>query len=137
MERLKNEVHPIFFPRELNVPPVRVAILDTGANFDDRTSRYLYDNRIVDYWSWCATPNSAQGKSMFSGRNRNILPEGRDLDGHGTHVMSVLLEVAPFCEVYIAKVFEGRNDMKDDVSSANTAQRVSNVGVTAVMRPGT
>lgn len=38
-----------------------------------------------------------------------LCPNGDDADGHGTHATSVLLDVDPFSEVYVAKVFEGRH----------------------------
>ena len=125
MSILKERVHPLV-PQTDNACLVRVAILDTGANFNKRMN-FLYKNRIKDYWSWCGPESHVEGRSVLGNDGQPILPEGQDEDGHGTHIMSVLLQVAPVCQVYIAKVFETHNDLTDEMPSPTMAKRIANV----------
>lgn len=72
---------------------IKVAILDTGLDM-----RHLFiqarGERIKDIRSWV---NDLDGRQD---------PSTRDVSGHGTHVTDLLLDVAPDCDVYIARIAE-------------------------------
>jgi hypothetical protein len=42
-----------------------------------------------------------------------------DRDGHGTHAASVLSSTDPYCEIFIAKVFNGRQS--EDLTASHEA----------------
>ncbi|PON28461.1 hypothetical protein TGAM01_v202955 [Trichoderma gamsii] len=72
---------------------IKVAILDTGL---DRRHPFIQarNERIKDIRSWV---NNLDGKQD---------PSTGDVSGHGTHVADLLLDVAPDCDVYIARIAE-------------------------------
>ncbi|KAH6633954.1 peptidase S8/S53 domain-containing protein [Chaetomium sp. MPI-SDFR-AT-0129] len=74
----------------MTVPRVKVAVLDTGL---DERHPYIYDNsaRIREVRNWLPRHHESTGV---------------DSRGHGTHVTSLLLDVAPDCDVYCAHVAE-------------------------------
>ena len=70
---------------------VKIAILDTGI---DRKHQDIFAvaDRIIDVRTWA---NGAKGAQDF---------DGGDFHGHGTHVASIVLDVAEYADIYIAKV---------------------------------
>ena len=71
--------------------------------------------------------DSAAGQSVLA-EDGTTSDQGADSDGHGTMLVATLLKVSPFCEVYVAKVFENRYEMTDRLPSPLMSQRVANVG---------
>lgn len=47
---------------------------------------------------------------------------GKDEDGHGTHVLSILMKVTPTADFYVARVARTKNDL------ANSTWNVAQVG---------
>ncbi|KAK3613400.1 hypothetical protein LTR56_027907 [Elasticomyces elasticus] len=94
--------------------PVKVAIIDTGAVFTKRRAHVEYDDRIKGFW-----PDDDRDQL---GRPHHI---GRDDDGHGTHVASALLNVNPFCHVYIARAFHSRSEQLGSQMAEEVQQRVA------------
>lgn len=85
-------------------PRIKIALLDTGIDakrhpMDTRkiiaSHKTLDASRIADLW----THNMEQTKTM------------KDEHGHGTHAAGLILEVAPFANLYVAQV--SSSDTKD------------------------
>ncbi|KAI1330204.1 hypothetical protein F5Y16DRAFT_31262 [Xylariaceae sp. FL0255] len=74
---------------------IRIAIIDTG--IDDEDDNLIEFNRasgrIKDSCGFINDPNSKPDTKDY-----------RDVNGHGTHVARLILEMAPAAELYIAKV---------------------------------
>lgn len=118
MRKLEVDVHPMLSvcpPK----PPVRVAIIDTGAIFNRKTAIMTYDDRIKEYRTWVGAGSSSDGEREPT--------QGKDDDGHGTFVTSVLLDVDPFCEVYIARISETREALTDLGTQVPIQSRIANV----------
>ncbi|KAI3325795.1 hypothetical protein HD806DRAFT_491247 [Xylariaceae sp. AK1471] len=94
-----------FDETELADKRIRIAVLDTGydpgAIFFDRDRR----SRLKDWKDYVE-------------RDRTI----KDEDGHGTHVLSVLMQVAPAADIYVARIARGTPDLL--TSSANVAEAI-------------
>jgi subtilisin family serine protease len=82
---------------------VRIAVLDTGIDLDHPIIAKCKTS-IVECRSWVVDDTSIS-----------------DVCGHGTHIASVLLKLAPWADLYVARVF------KD-------ASEVGNAGVDAVVK---
>jgi hypothetical protein len=97
------------------LPPVKVAILDTGFHIGEKTWM-LYDERIKEARSWLgATPENI------------VLPGGNDPDGHGTHCATAFLKCASeSCELFVAQVFDSRPSR--DITGIDATDRVAQVG---------
>ena len=123
MKHLKAKVHPFLKTvrrRTRDVERVKVAILDTGASLDPIIIKERYSGRIAEYRTWCDTPVSESGREIL---------HGEDADGHGTQITSVLLDVAPQCRVYIAKIFESRMNKNSEVLNRSTQTRIAFVSI--------
>jgi len=75
---------------------IRIAVLDTGIFTDDDNFFRGAKDRIRGYWS----------PGQLGQANLN---DCRDSYGHGTHVARILLEVAPFADIFIAKISENKH----------------------------
>ena len=96
---------------------VRVAIIDTGAVFDKKTMM-IYGSRVKEVRSWVGLHGNKDGLWR---------PDGEDTDGHGTHATSVFLEVDPYSEVYVAKVFDSRDEKQGIAMQTKVQTRIANV----------
>jgi hypothetical protein len=74
---------------------IRIAVLDTGILASDNLIRAAKD-QIRGYW----TPGKLRQASAH---------DCKDSYGHGTHVVRTLLEVAPFADIFIAKISENKD----------------------------
>lgn len=104
---------------------VRIAVLDTGACFQRFAIDHIYDGRLKEVRSWRP---KASSRARFDNKIGEIIPfdekpfydmtdlVGEDNEGHGTHTTSLLLESTRDTnfEVYVAKVFDRRNDTQGD-----------------------
>ena len=90
----------ILFPR------VKIAILDTGADLSHPDIVDAKNKGLVRYFDFVKNEVSMT-----------------DLDGHGTHCMSLLLKFAPNAEIHIGRVFERSHAPS---SSLATVANVSN-----------
>ncbi len=71
-----------------SVPPVKIAVLDTGIDLNHPDMQAYADN-IKKKHNWLR-----QGSKTMV----------HDVDGHGTFVTSLLLDYAPDAEIYVAKI---------------------------------
>jgi subtilisin family serine protease len=69
-------------------PRIKVAILDTG-----------YDEH-ADFFTITGRRNRMQGWKDWV--DDSLRPE--DHDGHGTHVVSLVMKIAPAADIYVARV---------------------------------
>lgn len=86
---------------------IRIAVLDTGYDpttpfFSDRSRK-----RRIQRW-----------KDMAAGDSESAVDE----DGHGTHVLSILMKVIPVADFYVARVAPRRGDL------VNSTENVAKVG---------
>jgi hypothetical protein len=51
----------------------------------------------------------------------------RDLDGHGTHGAALLLEVAPEADIFVARVFKDRKEIKGSIMAEVIHARIADV----------
>lgn len=99
-----NSVTKRFTKEEHSSQAIRVAILDTGLQLSDALQEnYVEENRIAanDCKSFCSSAWDT------------------DVDGHGSHIGQIILDMAPHTQVYVAKICERRKDF--------TNQRVKEV----------
>ena len=86
---------------------IRIAVLDTGYDaatifFSDRSRK-----RRIQGWKDMAPEPSASGQ---------------DEDGHGTHVLSILMKVIPAADFYVARVACRKSGL------ANSSKNIAEVG---------
>jgi hypothetical protein len=98
----------------------RIAILDTGISFPREAEDVGYMDRIMGIKSWLGDPANTDPEL-----NRG----DRDLDGHGTHAAALLLQVAPDVDVYVARVFKGKHELKGNVMAEVFHKRIAEVGI--------
>lgn len=82
---------------------IKIAILDTGLDLG-HPDLWARKGRIKDIRIWS---NGCNGE-----RNR----KAGDSSGHGTHVTTLLLDIAPDCDVYIAKIAETSPQSPRDIA---------------------
>lgn len=96
---------------------VKIAVLDTGFQLDEALQEnYKAEGRIV----------AAQCKS-FCSQDHDNTDWDVDIDGHGTYVGQIVLDVAPTSELYVAKVFRSRKDLQSQEWAVEVQQNVANV----------
>jgi subtilisin family serine protease len=69
-------------------PRVRIAILDTGVDLSHLDMTAIYNDGRLQYQDFVDNSSSI-----------------KDLDGHGTHCTSILANLAPNAEIFVARVF--------------------------------
>lgn len=92
MDNLLSSIDPYLDPVLDLTEPVRVAILDSGL---DPENPFLIEDQQL------ANPRIKEARSFVHGTAPH---DTRDEIGHGTHALGLLLKVAPYAEIYIAKI---------------------------------
>lgn len=87
----------------------KIAILDTGI---DPSHPF-----IANLWS--KKNHSAGEERYFDFLSETESNTMQDEFGHGTHVAGIFLQLVPFADLYVARVF--RNDEMDEESTARVA----------------
>ncbi|WPH01825.1 Hypothetical protein R9X50_00467900 [Acrodontium crateriforme] len=95
--------------------PIRVAILDTGIDLpEDVMNTAVYDvDRIKCYT--CVD---------FPGVTPLELGSFIDEDGHGTHITSIILDLARACNVYCIQIARKRAEMKNEKVAENMTKAI-------------
>lgn len=92
MDKLLESIYQLVDHKSNVAKRVRIAILDSG--LDSENSSLIEDQQLDD-------PRVKDGRSFVHGTEPHDL---RDEIGHGTHALGLLLKVAPFADIYVAKV---------------------------------
>lgn len=106
-----SEIYGSRFQHTSSDEPVKVAILDTGI---DRNHPDFQHPRSKPKKGGIIRPvrgEEEQIKRIKASQNfcddREDVEDVTDIDGHGTHVAGIILQLAPAAELYIARVCEG------------------------------
>lgn len=99
------------FQYTLSDEPVKVAILDTGVDLNHLDFLQPRSKPKNSGKMSSVKGEEAQIKRIKSCRNfcddRSNMEDVTDIDGHGTHVAGIILQLAPTAELYIARVCQG------------------------------
>jgi hypothetical protein len=98
-------------PSGTNKEPIKIAILDTG--YDEQSDFFLLPERGRHMKGWEDFACNSSG------------PE--DSDGHGTHVTALALKMAPFADIYVARVAKDTNELQnsgENIAKACYPQRI-------------
>jgi hypothetical protein len=120
-------VHSKVYGGRFQGEKVRIAILDTGLELSqDQSDNYEREEKIV-YKSWI-------------GENEEGYPNGKDDVGHGTHLATLLVQVARYAHVHVARVFkESKPNMQRELQNvAKVSQKVLDIlqGPKTLLRRG-
>lgn len=111
-----------------NCKRFRIAILDTGIR-TDTLRPYLDDIEEARQKQKCRAKDCDPIKAVrsFTGDEADT---GEDECGHGTHVASILLRLAPECDLYIAKISSDKefDNAAGVVQVCNSSSLYSTIG---------
>ncbi|KAK6440112.1 hypothetical protein LTR95_003656 [Oleoguttula sp. CCFEE 5521] len=104
--------------------PVEIAILDTGADICESQRQSLYDGRLREIKTWLHS-NKVDGEHLIDPQDGQRLGPPLDLNGHGTHGTSVLLNATEGTgiEIYVAQVFKGAQEKHVSGQAIGAAKR--------------
>lgn len=88
---------------QVSIPRIKVAILDTGYDKDAIFFNQDRDTRLKGWKDWV-----------------DNLPYPQDQDGHGTHVLSLIMKIAPAADIFVSRVSKDEKDLQN--ASNNIAQ---------------
>lgn len=95
--------------RRSTCPPIKIALLDTGIDADDREVA-AQEIRITH-------PTLRAQASRIKGiwkPGMQPLEGMQDKHGHGTHAAGLILMIAPFAELYVAQVSSSNGNFQPD-----------------------
>ncbi|KAB8698100.1 hypothetical protein FH972_026350 [Carpinus fangiana] len=87
------------------IPALKIAILDTG--IDGNLELFQSMKKIMAWRDWTVGAKEETKLGQVSGRM--IQQTCTDVDGHGTHLAALLLEVNPMAEIYVARIASKRD----------------------------
>ncbi|KAI0541387.1 acyl transferase/acyl hydrolase/lysophospholipase [Xylaria digitata] len=113
--RIRERIHPLVEKRHRdNDRRVKIAILDSGVDLNHPDIAYA--SRQVD----------GSDSRIKATKDWTLSAEGcHDINGHGTFCTALILEISPYADVHVAKVFDS------GVATAETAGYVAEVCLTA------
>ncbi|TKA30231.1 hypothetical protein B0A54_15425 [Friedmanniomyces endolithicus] len=102
-----------FYKINTTASRTKIAILDTGYDPDSLFFASLPRQKRIKGWKDFVDGSAAQ-----------------DMDGHGTHVLSTAMKIAPYADVYVARV------TKDDADFTQSRERIAQAVRWAVKEMG-
>lgn len=117
VKTLKDEVHTRLVLNRNAARRIRIAVLDTGLHLP-KSAKNTFSKRLPVCRSWL-DPSSFPHGDPSSGDD--------DTDGHGTHATGLLLKLAPFADVYVARVFDNHREKQGAGTSQIVGERISHV----------
>lgn len=105
---------------EKSVEPVKVAILDTGVDLPAGVPTRLKKPRYESY-SWIGVPEDTSRLKHHPRDNQT------DPDGHGTHMTSIVLDIARNCKVYVVQIAGNRDDIHGEEANAAVITNIARV----------
>jgi subtilisin family serine protease len=120
IDKLLESIHQLIDPKFNVAKRVRIAILDSG--LDSENSSLIEDQQQDD-------PRIKAGRSFVHGTESHDI---EDKIGHGTHALGLLLKVAPFADIYVAKVAQQDSldaDSYDDIAKARSCMTKQTSGL--------
>jgi hypothetical protein len=91
--------------RDDSTDPIKVAILDTGVDLPGGLPTRLQQARYESY-SWVGVADISDAHNISPNESQT------DPDGHGTRMVSIVLDIARNCKLYVVQVAGARNAMK-------------------------
>ncbi|KAI1286602.1 hypothetical protein F5Y03DRAFT_405879 [Xylaria venustula] len=104
--RVMEVVFSTFKKKELAEKRIRIAVLDTG--YDPDAVFFSRDRK-----------RRLRGWKDYAEKDQ---PRAKDEDGHGTHVLSVLMKVAPAADIFVARVTRDTRGLQN--ATADIAQAI-------------
>ncbi|KAL7929060.1 subtilisin-like protein [Trichoderma chlorosporum] len=105
------------FLKDEETTRIRIAVLDTGFQLpESQHDSYMELGRISTNESESLLP----GANKTSGNDWQV-----DVDGHGSRVGQIILEVAPTAVLHVARVFERRKDLENQEIAAEVHKRIA------------
>jgi subtilisin family serine protease len=83
--------------------PIKVAILDTGIDLPDNMPTRMRKPRYRAY-SWIGVPPD---NDQYQHPPKD---DQSDPDGHGTHMASIILDIARNCQLYVVQIAGARSE---------------------------
>jgi hypothetical protein len=100
--------------------PIKVAILDTGVDLPDKTPKWIRKPRYESYsWTGVRVDESTQDQHPVMGQG--------DPDGHGTHMASIVLDIARNCKLYVVQIAGAMDDIHGEEAKDATASAIAKV----------
>lgn len=123
---LQKKVHSVLIVNRHIASGVKIAILDTGANFSSSQYNGFHGQHISGCRTWCDADRDSSGRPFMDEKGKI---EEKDLaaNSHGTHAISALRKVAPNCTIFVAQVFRDGNDIENGLPSRDQAKRIADV----------
>ncbi|GIZ44749.1 hypothetical protein CKM354_000793900 [Cercospora kikuchii] len=121
---LRNEAHKAVLSDKRMSSQVKVAIIDTGANFDKNQYRNVH-HKCISYRTWCTDDGDIEGQPGCD-EVGNVAEQCTAVDDHGPHAVSVLRQVAPHCNIFVAQVFLSKEDITSGKPTEEQACRIAN-----------
>ena len=98
--------------------PIKVAILDTGIDLPDGMPKWMRKPRYKAY-SWIGVPPD-NDQCQYPPRN-----DENDPDGHGTHMASIVLDIARNCQLYVVQVAGARSEACGEKTNVAIAMNIA------------
>jgi hypothetical protein len=99
---------------------MRIAVIDTGAQIHGDDLEFIFDSRLKECRTWLNSADAGDGL---------VMPSGGDVDGHGTHTVSLALRATQntHCELFSAQVFRTRQELLEPGSAESTQLAIARV----------
>ena len=112
LQELEDRTHPLVDEKaDADHPRVRIAVIDSGIDGTVEALQH-FRVRIKAIRDWKHPSGCLEHRSTWGLRTTHLERYGLDVTGHGTHLTSLILNVAPWADVYIARIVD--NDVPEE-----------------------